>query len=306
MAATIVTSENLDAFNAERTPARADPVASPDDKPPEKAEAKVDDKPVEAKEKEHDDSPEAAKTAKLNSRFSELAKARKDAEATAARERERAEAAEARAAALEAKLNPPKEADGKPDPAKYADPFKYAEDLAKWTVEEDRKNAAKSEAERKVAERAEKTTESWKARVAEFEASTPDYKEVLSSSTLAVHDAIRDAIMESDLGPAILYAMASDDDVAERFKIPSVSSREEEGEAVRKQLRALGRLEAKLEKAEPEKKAETKTERKDTPRAPDPITPVRGTARGDGPPQNANAAEYRAWRESQMATRRMH
>lgn len=295
---TIVTSENLDAFNAERLP-KSDPVVSPDDKPAEKVEAKAEPeapKTDETKEAKPDEA--AAKRARLDSRFSELTKQRKDAQDEAKRERDRADAAEARARELEAKLNPPKvENDGKPDPTKYADPFKYAEDLAEWTADKKIKDAQKAEAEAKKARHLEERTESWKTRVEAFEKETPDYAEVLSSSTLAVHDAVRDAIMESDLGPAILYALASDDGLAEKFKIPLVSSREEQGEAVRKQLRALGRLEAKLEKQE-EPKVEKKVD--ETPRAPDPITPVKGTARGDGPPTSGGAAAYRAWREAQM------
>lgn len=300
----VVTSENLDAFQAQKLGVSAE--APADDKKPAEG-AKADDKQEPAKGEKAEGKPEdEPKKGKLESRFSELAKQRKDAQEAADRERARADAAEAELRRMkgEPAQQQVEQDDGpaKPDPKKYADPFKYADDLAAWSAAKAVREAAQEGERLKAAEAAQRVTENWKQRVRDFEKAHPDYAEVLSSSTVTVHNAIRDALMESDVGPDILYAIAQDDDLAAKFAMPS-SPRD--AAAVMKQLRALGRLEAKYEKAaekdpEPPKK---EARREETPRAPDPITPVRGTARGDGPPPpNASAADYRAWRESQRRT----
>jgi hypothetical protein len=92
----------------------------------------------------------------------------------------------------------------------------------------------------------------------------PDFDEIVASSTTVVSDAVRDAIIESDVGAQILYHLASDDEYAESLsKMPAI-----------KALKEIGRLEARFEAQDekPEVKARTVTQSK----APAPISPLKG------------------------------
>jgi len=238
--------------------------------PAEEAKPKVEEeaKPVVD---EIEESPEPAKKPKLEQRFSELTEARKRAE------RERDEARK-EADELRAKVNPKPEVkidpDVGPEPqAKdYGDAFEYAKDLAKWSTDKALKDRDAAEAEKTQKAEQEKTLKIWQKRVTEIEKELPDYREVLASAdSLAVGDDVRDAIIESEVGPKILYHLASNPDEVDRIN----------GMTVRAALRAIGKLEAKFE-APPEKKEQ---EPPKTPVArvkpPEPITPIRANSTPD-------------------------
>lgn len=252
--AEVVTSENLMEFQLAGLP-KPEPKEEP--KAEEKVEEKAEEKEEEPKEEEH--KPKR----KLEQRFSELTEARRRAE-------ERAEAAERKAAELEAKINPkPVEKvdnDIGPEPKQgdYTDAFEYAKDLAKWSADKALKDHAVKEAEKTQKAEAEKVLKAWQKRVTEIETELPDYKEVLASAEdLSVSDEVRDALIESELGPRILYHLASNPE--EVAKLNEMT--------VRGAVRYIGKLEAKFEKApEKEQKPEVKVAKV---RPPEPITPIK-------------------------------
>lgn len=196
---------------------------------------------------------------------------------------ERAEAAERELADLKAKTKPPEpekpaEAE-KPKPADFTDAFEYAEKLAEWSAQQALAKRDREDAEKKAAAEREKVVKTWTERMSSVKDEFPDYDEMIASSQLAVHDEIRDAIIESEHGPRILYLLASNDELAEQMKGGAKS--------VRSQLLQLGRLEATFDKAAKAEKADEEAP-EETPvakiadiapkrKAPEPITPVRGS-----------------------------
>lgn len=261
--------QTLAEHKAERFAPKAERLAPPkEEKEEPKGEVVAEAKEVE--EVEPPEEPAAKKgNAKLQGRFSELTEQRRQAEQRAEREAERATTAERERDELKAKLDPPKKATDEapqPRPQDYADAFQYAADLAEWTarkaVVEDRKEREEAATKEKAEAEAAKVKSAWNSRLAEAKKETTDWDDVVGSSDLSVSDPVRDAIIESDLGPQILYLLASEPERVEKLS----------GLSVLGQLREIGKMEARLEK--PEAK-ETKIEVR--PRAPAPITPVKGT-----------------------------
>ena len=90
----------------------------------------------------------------------------------------------------------------------------------------------------------------------------------IQSSDVVVSDPVRDAIMESDVGPKILYHLAENPAFAQELGKKSVISA----------LREIGKLEARFEKAEQPQAASEPAAKPAVAKskAPAPITPIRG------------------------------
>lgn len=281
-----VTSNNLDAFNAARMGVIAEPKPEPKEAKPEPKEAKpepvaeepkaavVDEPKDDADDPKPDADAEPAEKPKkpankLQNRFDEITAAKRAAE-------ERAAAAEARAAELEAKFKPreePKQANAKPDPKDFTDAFEYADKLAAWSANEALAARDRQEAERKESDRRQGIVDKWVSRVEVLKQTRPDYDEMLSSSEARVHDAARDEMMESPFGPDIALALAEDDTLAKMVSEMNP----------RQQLKWIGKMESAFEskstKAEALEEPEARQEPviRERPKAPAPITPVKGT-----------------------------
>jgi len=260
VAENVVTSSNAADFYAERlgladeaSPTEAVEITEPAEEAQEQSEPKAEEE-AKATEKSKD---------KLEKRFSKISKQRDEANA-------RAEQLEARLRDLEAKANPQSIAqtaniDDKPKADQFNDAFEYAEALAEWSAEKALKDRDIAEQQRKAEEDRNKVAESWNKKVSKAKEAIPDFNKVVSNSTVVVSDAIRDAILESDVGPQILYHLASDDEYAESITKMSAI----------KALKEIGRLEAKYEAQKDEKpkdKAKTVAQSK----APAPISPLKG------------------------------
>jgi hypothetical protein len=256
----VVTSSNAADFYAERlgladeaTPTEAVEPTEPAEEAQEQSEPKAEE---EAKETEKSKD-------KLEKRFSKISRQRDEAKA-------RADELEQRLRDLEAKANPQSIAqtanvDDKPRADQFNDAFEYAEALAEWSAEKALKDRDIAEQQRKAEEERNKVVESWNKKVSKAKDAMPDFNKVVSNSTVVVSDAIRDAILESDVGPQILYHLASDDDYAQSIAtMPAI-----------KALKEIGRLEAKYEaekESKPKKEAKTVSQSK----APAPISPLKG------------------------------
>jgi len=90
----------------------------------------------------------------------------------------------------------------------------------------------------------------------------PDYDEMIASSDVVIHDVIKDAILESDVGPRILYHLAENEDFAQKFA----------GMPLPQALKELGKLEMKYSPSEEKAVAVRKS------KAPPPINPIKGTS----------------------------
>ena len=231
---------------------------------------------------------------KLEKRFSKVTKRAQDAEA-------KAEQLEARLRELEAKANPQTVAqtanvDDKPQAGQFDDAFEYAEALAEWSAEKALKDRDIAEQQKKAEEERNKVLKSWNDKVDKAKKEMPDFNDIVSSSTVLVSDAVRDAILESDVGPQILYHIASDDDFAESLTSMTAI----------KALKEIGRLEAKFEaeqEAKPKKEARTVSQSK----APAPISPLKGgKSAGADVLVDTNGefyGSYAQWKAARLANR---
>ena len=149
-------------------------------------------------------------------------------------------------------------------------------------------NRDKQEAEKKVAAERELTHKAWADRVNAAKADLPDFEDMVTSSEVAVSNEVRDAIMESDVGPQVLYHLAENPEFAEKLsKMSTITA-----------LREIGKLEARFEKQEPEKKAvATKS------RASAPINPIRGGGNASDVAMNNGefVGTYQAWKAARAA-----
>ena len=271
VAENVVSSENAATFYAERL-GLADSV-----EPTEAESVKKDSEPAqeteqsepEAKEDAKEQKPEKQKD-KLNKRFDRVTKRAQEAEAKARDLENRLKEYEARGNQQQAEVKP-SSVEGKPQASQFNDAFEYAEALAEWSAENALKQRDAEEASRKAKEAQEKVMKSWNEKISKAKAELPDFDAMVQSSNVVVSDEIRDSILESDVGPQILYFLATDEDFAQRLtEMPTV-----------KALRELGKLEAKFEaKSEEPKKAEKPKANVSESKAPSPIKPLTGGKAG--------------------------
>ena len=291
-AATVLTSENSEEFYASR-------LGLADEAP---VEAVVDENPTEPTEEAEEQSgqesdeikatEEKKSNPKLEKRFSELTKQREEARKEAQREREQRESLENRLKELEERATPrPVEVQEnvKPQPHQFNDAFEYAEALAEWSTEQALINRDKQEAERRAQEERNKVLDGWNKRLNEAKADLPDFDDMVASSDVVVNDHIRDAILESDVGPQILYHLAENPDLADKLNSGSPISA----------LRQIGRLEAQFERKEaPVAESKPSVARS---KAPAPINPIKtGSGVVDvGVDSNGEFhGTYQQWREA--------
>jgi chromosome segregation ATPase len=258
----VLTSENAAEFYANRLGLAESPAEAVAEK--SEPEQVVDQSEPEEAEAEAKQEGERKHNPKLERRFSEITKQREEARKEAQREREAREALEARLAALESKAQPQKAnpVDEKPQPSQFSDAFEYAEALAEYTADKRIAEMKQQEAAAKQAEEQQKVIQTWAKKVEAAKANLPDFDDIVASSDVVVNDDIRDAILESDVGPQILYHLAENDEVAKKIA----------GLSPKAALREIGKLEARFEaKPEAEKPAPIVKSK-----APAPITPIRG------------------------------
>jgi hypothetical protein len=293
-ASSIVTSENLADFNANKLglASESSPTAAEVDENPSEPAAETGQSEPKLAEDEATGTEEKKQNPKLEKRFSELTKARKEAEAQVAEERAKREGLEARLAALESIKAPNQEPESnrKPTPDEFKDAFEYAEALANWSAEQALVKREQEVKQKEVEAKREKVIQTWQQKLEATKAELPDYEDMVASSTVTVNDTIRDAILESDVGPRILYELASDDEMAEKLSTMTTSSA----------LKLIGKLEAQFEKAEAPAKAEKKTVAAKS-KAPEPIRPLRSTSGVADVGMDGNDMSYQQWKTARQA-----
>ena len=294
MVATVVTSENLAEFNASKMGAPSAPdsaVAVETTEPVETETHSEGDEQFDADDEAQQQEEQKSNNPKIDKRIQVIAKQREEAKREAAREREAREATESELKELKAKLNPQPEAkaEGKPLPSQFSDAYEYAEALAEWSTENALKKRDDQESERKQQLERNKVINTWKERQEAVQSKYVDYAETLASSDVKVSNEVREAILESDIGPEILYHIAKNPAIAESLASKSTVSA----------LREIGRLEAVLsgEKPAVEKPAVT------TSKAPSPISPIRATKAVDTPLDSKGDfhGTYAQWKEARKA-----
>jgi hypothetical protein len=290
-ASQVLTSENAAEFYANRlglaeSPAETEaveetePVAEDDQSEPKEAE------------KEANQEGERKQNPKLEKRFSEITKQREEARKEAQTERQARVELEQRLAALEQQRQPQQQsyADQEPQPSQFNDAFEYAKALAEFSTEKALAERDRQVAQQREQEAQQKIIQSWAQKVQEAKAELPDFDDLVASSDVVVNNAVRDAILESDVGPKILYHLAENNDLAK--KIASLSPNAA--------LREIGRLEAKFE-VNPETKQTAPVVRS---KAPTPIQPIRGGQGKADVPISADGefhGSFQAWKAARKA-----
>ena len=288
----VLTSENAAEFYANRlglaeSPADTEAV----EETPEPVAEEDQSEPKEA-EKEANQEGERKQNPKLEKRFSEITKQREEARQDAQRERQARVDLEQRLAALEQQRQPQQQSfiDQEPQPSQFADAFEYAKALAEFSTEKALAERDRQVAQAREQEAQQKIIQSWAQKVQDAKAELPDFDDLVASSDVVVNNAVRDAILESDVGPKILYHLAENNDLAK--KIASLSPNAA--------LREIGKLEAKFE-AKPEAKQTAPVVRS---KAPAPIQPIRGGQGQPDVPMSANGewhGSYQAWKLARKA-----
>ena len=292
-ASSVVTSDNATTFYAER-------LGLADEQDPTEAVeitepvGEVEQSEPEAKEEAEEQKPEKQKD-KLNKRFDKVTQRAKQAEAEARELREKLKSYEGGSAPRQEQEQKPVNVEGKPQASQFNDAFEYAEALAEWSAENALKQRDAEEANRKAKEAQEKVLQSWNEKIAKAKADLPDFDVMVQSSNVVVGDEIRDSILESDVGPQLLYFLASDEDFAKRLtEMPVV-----------KALREIGKLEARFEaKEEKPRKAEKVRETVSSSKAPEPIKPLSGGKVGKDVMIDTNGefhGTYAQWKAARQA-----
>jgi vacuolar-type H+-ATPase subunit I/STV1 len=293
-AGSVVTSENLVEWNMNRlglatddAPAEAETVEeTPESEPVEvQGESEPDQEPETKATEERKQNP------KLEKRFSELTKARKQAEEIAAKAQADKEALEERLRQYESQ--PAKQEDPigeEPQASQFTDAFEYAKALAEWSAEKALFERDQQEAQRKIIEQQEALKKRFAEKIEKAKAELPDFDDLVASSQIVISDEIRDAILESDVGPQILYHLASEDEYAQKLsQMPLV-----------KALREIGKLEGKFEAPADEPKSKPVVQKS---KAPAPISPIKGTGNAEVITTDTDKLTYAQYKELRKARR---
>jgi len=299
LATNVVTSENLVDWTmnrlglaTEEAPVEAEAVEeTPESEPIVEAEGESEP----ASEPETKVTEERKQNPKLEKRFSELTKARKEAEEKAAKALADKEALEERLRQFETVSTQPKEIDPvgeEPKAEQFTDAIEYAKALAMWSTEKALYERDMQEAQRKAAEEQAKIAKSWAEKVEKAKPNLPDFDDLVTSSNVQVSNEIRDAILESDVGPQILYELASNTEYAQKVaEMPLI-----------KALREIGKLEARFEvqetAPEPAKKPVAVQSK-----APAPISPLKGTGSAEIITTDTDKLTYAQYKELRKARR---
>ena len=158
-----------------------------------------------------------------------------------------------------------------------------AEWIASKKINETLNERERRSAEERAAAAHYQAVDGWNQRLEKATAELPDFKEVIESSDVPMSDFMRDAIVESDLGPKVAYWLANNPEEAK--KIASMSPLAT--------VKAIGRIEERLE-------SQAKAPKKPT-AAPEPLKPVGGKASVQKDPGQMSDAEYLEWRKKGRA-----
>lgn len=286
--ATVLTSENSAEFYANKLGLAAETEAVVEETPAEPVEQTEQSEPVA--EDEEKVTEERKPNPKLEKRFSELTKQREQLRKEAEEERGKREQLETRLKALESQAAPKEQnRDEKPKPDQFVDAFEYAEALADWSAENAVMRARQEDVEKKFQEERQKVLQTWNTRLEATKAELPDYDEMLTSSDVVVSNEVRDAILESEIGPRILYHLAENPELAAKITKSSLITA----------LKEIGKLEARFEKNESKEVKTVAVKSK----APAPISPLKGTSSEQAVITDTDKMTYAQYKAMRQAKR---
>lgn len=305
LASNIVTSENLAEFTAQKLglvdSEPAAPVAARDNA---NAEPDADNQSEQDREGDDattaDDQKERKPNPKLERRFSEITKQREAAREEARLEREQRERLEARLKEYESKVNPQAQAPQddlgeEPRADQFSDMYEYAKALAEYTADKKMAERDQQDLNRKAAAEQEVKFKAWADRVNAVKSTLPDFDDMVQSSEVRVSDPVRDAIIESEHGPQILYYLAENTEFAQKLAGMSLVSA----------VREIGKIEARYERDAKASVPEVKPTVAKS-KAPAPISPLRGAVNTVDAGLDADGnfhGSYQQWKAARAARR---
>lgn len=136
--------------------------------------------------------------------------------------------------------------------------------------------------ERQQAQERDKFVSTWTERIAKATAEIPDFEDVIAASDVPMSENMRAAIMDSDVGTLVAYHLAKNPEEAR--KIASMTPLG--------QIRALGRIEAKLEAGQ--------TPATVSSNAPPPPKTVGGRSSVNRDPDKMSVDEWLKWRRGTL------
>lgn len=162
----------------------------------------------------------------------------------------------------------------------------YRQASTRWEIKEEFRQEREQENQSKAQREAQTLQETWKQRESKAMDKIDDYEEVADLNRLrregALNPAMAQAIIGSEFGPELLYALGKDMDKARQIAQMNPADA----------IRSLGRMEAKFEAPAPITKQPSN--------APAPITPITG---GKGPgtvdPTKLSDADYAKQRKAE-------
>lgn len=305
LASNIVTSENLAEFTAQKLGlVDSEPAAT------EAAHDNVNAEPDAENQSEQDRDGNDATTAddqkerkpnpKLERRFSEITKQREAAREEARLEREQRERLETRVKELEGRVNPQAQAPQddigeEPTPDQFSDMYEYAKALAEYTADKKMAERDQQDLNRKAAAEQEVKFKAWADRVNAAKSNLPDFDDMVQSSEVRVSDPVRDAIIESEHGPQILYYLAENTEFAQKLAGMSLVSA----------VREIGKIEARYERDAKASVPDVKPVVGKS-KAPAPISPLRGALNTVDAGLDADGnfhGSYQQWKAARAARR---
>ena len=305
LASNIVTSENLAEFTAQKLGlVDSEPAAT------EAAHDNVNAEPDAENQSEQDRDGNDATTAddqkerkpnpKLERRFSEITKQREAAREEARLEREQRERLETRVKELEGRVTPQAQAPQddvgeEPTPDQFSDMYEYAKALAEYTADKKMAERDQQELNRKAAAEQEVKFKAWADRVNAAKSNLPDFDDMVQSSEVRVSDPVRDAIIESEHGPQILYYLAENTEFAQKLAGMSLVSA----------VREIGKIEARYERDAKATVPDVKPVVGKS-KAPAPISPLRGALNTVDAGLDADGnfhGSYQQWKAARAARR---
>jgi hypothetical protein len=305
LASNIVTSENLAEFTAQKLGlVDSEPAAT------EAAHDNVNAEPDAENQSEQDRDGNDATTAddqkerkpnpKLERRFSEITKQREAAREEARLEREQRERLETRVKELEGRVTPQAQAPQddvgeEPTPDQFSDMYEYAKALAEYTADKKMAERDQQDLNRKAAAEQEVKFKAWADRVNAAKSNLPDFDDMVQSSDVRVSDPVRDAIIESEHGPQILYYLAENTEFAQKLAGMSLVSA----------VREIGKIEARYERDAKATVPDVKPVVGKS-KAPAPISPLRGALNTVDAGLDADGnfhGSYQQWKAARAARR---
>jgi len=164
----------------------------------------------------------------------------------------------------------------------------YIESLTDWKLDQKLADQNAKAEQQKETERVQVVAKTWKDRLDQFSDQTPDFEEAIEASEdVVLSGEVQQAIVESDLGPRLLYELAKNSELSQ--KISSMSTINA--------IKELGKIEARFESSSSKKIGNNQITK-----APRPLATIRGGVKitKDISDPSLSQREYEALRLKQL------